>query len=92
MTTAELRAWQAHMGLTQRQAAALLGMSTSGYCKLVYGECMPDRRMALACAALSAGLDPWGADTTPPTAPRRVKPLPKPRAAVRQQTWFSVAL
>lgn len=92
MTTAELRAWQAHMGLTQRQAAALLGMSTSGYCKLVYGECLPDRRMALACAALSAGLDPWGVDTASPPVQRRVKPLPKPRAPVRQQTWFSVGL
>jgi len=92
VTTAELRAWQASMGLTQHQAAALLGMSTSGYCKLVYGECMPDRRMALACAALSANLDPWGADTAPPPVPRRAKPLPKPTALVRQQTWFSMGL
>jgi len=92
MTAAELCEWQATMGLGQRQAAALLGMSTSGYCKLIYGECMPDRRMALACAALIANLDPWGADTAPPTVPRRAKPLPKPRALVRQQTWFSMGL
>lgn len=67
MTPATLRAWQAHMGYTQDQAAAALGMSVSGYKDLVLGvrrACgkpieQIDRRTALACAALAAGLLEW---------------------------------
>lgn len=67
MTPADLRAWQAHMGYSQPQAADALGMSRSGYCDLVAGlrraSGRPieqiDRRTALACAALAAGLGEW---------------------------------
>lgn len=68
MTPADLRAWQASMGYTsQDQAADALGMSVSGYKDLVGGQRRTtgkpieqiDRRTALACAALAAGLPEW---------------------------------
>jgi hypothetical protein len=60
MTPADLRAWQALMGYTQEAAAEALGMSLSGYKKLVGGVCKIDHRTALACAALRQGLRAWG--------------------------------
>lgn len=67
MTPADLRAWQAVMGYTQDRAAEALGMSVSGYKDLVLGVRRAsgkpvdriDRRTALACAALAAGLGEW---------------------------------
>lgn len=67
MTPADLRAWQAAMGYTQDRAAVALGMSVSGYKDLVLGVRRAsgkpveqiDRRTALACAALAAGLTEW---------------------------------
>jgi len=59
MTPADLRAWQAHMGYTYETAAEALGMSRSGFAKLLAGNHAIDRRTALACAALAAGLAPW---------------------------------
>lgn len=56
---AELRAWQAHMGYTYDTAANALGMSRSGFAKLLAGDHPIDKRTALACAAIAAGLDPW---------------------------------
>jgi len=64
MTPADLRAWQAQQGLTQDAAAEALGMSLSGYKKLVGGVCRIDRRTALACAAVMLGVQPW-----PPSKP-----------------------
>lgn len=60
MTTNDLRAWQAHMGYTYDTAAAALGMSRSGYAKLVLGQSTIDLRTALACAAIVAGIQPYG--------------------------------
>ena len=67
MTPADLRAWQAAMGYTQDRAAEALGMSSSGYKDLVAGVRrttgkpigLIDRRTALACAAIAAGLGEW---------------------------------
>ena len=59
MTADQLRAWQAHMGLTQRAAAAALGVTQAAYSRWVTGATPIDRRTALACAALAAGLGPW---------------------------------
>ena len=66
MTPADLRAWQAHMGLTYDTAAAALGVSRSTYAEWVAGKSRttgkpvtPSRTVALACAALAAGLEPW---------------------------------
>ena len=59
MTPADLRAWQAHMGYTYDTAAAALGISRSGFAKLLAGDHPIDKRTALACAALAAGLKEW---------------------------------
>ena len=59
MTPADLRAWQAHMGYTYEAAAQALGISRSGFAKLLAGDHPIDRRTALACAALAGGLDAW---------------------------------
>lgn len=60
MTPADLRAWQAHMGLSQRAAAEALGITQATYSAMVLGKSGIDLRTALACAALAAGLRPWG--------------------------------
>lgn len=59
MTADMLRAWQAHMGLSQRAAADALGVTQAAYSRWVTGATAIDRRTALACAALAAGLGPW---------------------------------
>ena len=64
MTPADLRTWQARMGYTQPAAAEALGMSVSGYKDLALGVRRAtgkhieqiDRRTALACAAIEAGI------------------------------------
>lgn len=60
MTPADLRAWQAHMALSQRAAAEVLGITQATYSAMVLGKSGIDLRTALACAALAAGLRPWG--------------------------------
>ena len=66
MTPADLAAWRARMAFTQRQAAAALGITLPTYQRLERGAewadgaaVTIDRRTALACAALAAGLDEW---------------------------------
>ena len=66
MTPSDLRAWQAHMGYTYNTAAQALGVSRSTYAEWVSGKSRttgkpvaPSRTVALACAALAAGLEPW---------------------------------
>ncbi|CAN7455453.1 hypothetical protein LJR066_002875 [Acidovorax sp. LjRoot66] len=58
MTPDDLRAWQAAMGYAYAQAHAALGVSSSTYANMLAGSKI-DRRTALACAALAAGLEPW---------------------------------
>lgn len=60
MTPVELRAWQAHMSISQRAAAEALGITQATYSAMVLGKSGIDLRTALACAALAAGLRPWG--------------------------------
>ena len=74
MTPADLAAWQAHMGFTQRQAAAALGVTLPTYQEWRRGARFKDdapveidRRTALACAALAAGLPEWTAPAAVPT-------------------------
>lgn len=64
MTPADLRAWQAHMGYTYNTAAAALGVSRSTYADWLAGfsrttgkPIQISRLVALACAALDAGID-----------------------------------
>ena len=59
MTPADLRAWQAQMGYTYEKAAEALGVSRSGFAKLLAGEHAIDKRTALACAAIAAGIEPY---------------------------------
>lgn len=60
MTTTEFRAWHKTMGYSSWTAGAeALGMSRSGYAKLLGGRVKIDRRTALACAAIEAGLKEW---------------------------------
>lgn len=69
MTSDDLRSWQSHMGYTYDTAAQALGLSRAGYAKMVLGKSPIERRTALACAALAAGLDEWqptpGSNTAP---------------------------
>lgn len=67
MTPADLIAWELHMGYTQRSAAEALGVSLPTYQQFRRGARFRDgtpiaidRRTALACAAISAGLPEWG--------------------------------
>ena len=56
--------WRARMGLTQRAAAAALGMSLTGYQAQERGASFAgttreaSRALLLACAAIEAGLSP----------------------------------
>jgi transcriptional regulator with XRE-family HTH domain len=59
MTPTDLRSWQSKMHYTYDSAAAALGMSRSGYAKLLAGKSAIDRRTALACAAIAYGMGPW---------------------------------
>lgn len=73
MTPEQFRAWRAAQGLTQAQAAAKLGLSVSTIKTYDHGflrrrdassgdlvEVEIPRTVALACAAIAAGLKPIG--------------------------------
>lgn len=59
MTPADLRAWRAAMFLTQQQAAEALGVSLRTVKSWEAGFAAPPAFLALACAALAAGLRSW---------------------------------
>lgn len=66
MTADDLRAWQQALGYTQQQAAAALGVALATYRDWITGTSRTtgkpveiDRRTALACSALAAGLSEW---------------------------------
>ena len=74
MTPTDLRAWQARMKITGLEAAARLGVSYAAYKDWRRGisrttgkPIEAGRAVALACAALEAGLRPIG-DAAPPVA------------------------
>ena len=63
LTAAGVAAWRERLGLSQRAAAAALGMSLSGYQQIERGLSWrdgpmpaPSRRTALAMAAIEAGV------------------------------------
>lgn len=71
MTPADLSAWRSQMAYTQRQAATALGVTLATYQRLERGAewtdgtpVQIDRRTALACAALAAGLSEWPGNFT----------------------------
>lgn len=66
MTPTDLSAWRGHLHLSQRAAAEALGVTLATYQRLERGadwaDSTPvqiDRRTALACAAIAAGLGEW---------------------------------
>jgi len=66
MTPADMRAWQAAMGFNFEQSAQALGVSRATFADMLSGVSHSngrpkpiDRRTALACAALAAGLGEW---------------------------------
>ena len=68
MTPDDLRAWQAHMRYTYETAAQALGVSRGTYADWVAGRSRTSgkpikisRMVALACAALAAGVGEWAA-------------------------------
>ena len=74
MKSSDLRAWQVRMGITGLEAASLLGVSYAAYKDWRRGisrttgkPIEAGRAVALACAALEAGLRPIG-DAAPPVA------------------------
>jgi len=74
MTPADLRAWQAQMGYTYDTAAAALGVSRGTYADWVAGRSRTtgkpikiSRLVALACAAIAAGIAPWPGQQPPPS-------------------------
>lgn len=63
MTGIDLRVWQASMGYSYAQALAALGVANGTYARMLSGESKMDRRTALACAALAAGIEEWRVET-----------------------------
>ena len=61
MTPDDLTAWRISLGLQRLEAAALLGLSPGAWTSYQNGRTVIPRYIALACAALSAGLSPWQA-------------------------------
>lgn len=66
MTHADFLSWHQVMGYTYDTGAEALGVNRSTYANLMAGvrrdsgtPVVYDRRTALACAALAAGLGPW---------------------------------
>ncbi len=63
MTPADIRAWRAAMAYTQQQAAQALGVSLRTVKAWEAGFAAPPAFLALACAALAAGLGPIVSDS-----------------------------
>lgn len=66
MSPDDFRAWRKRLGLTQAMAAQAIGISTSQLTNyelgINRGSGRPSpipRTVALACAAVAAGLEPW---------------------------------
>ncbi len=59
MTPDDLRAWLAAMGYSNYRASKELGVTATTVSNWLDGTSKIDRRTALACAALTAGLAPW---------------------------------
>lgn len=56
MTSFELRSWQSRHGYTYNTAAEALGMSRATYARYLSSAEVLPRWLALACAAIDAGL------------------------------------
>jgi DNA-binding XRE family transcriptional regulator len=65
MTAADFMRWQRAMGFTGTKAAAALGVSRATVVDIRMGRRPVSGPIALACAAVAAGLGPWS-DTSNP--------------------------
>ncbi len=78
MSPKDLLAWQQYLKLGDRAAAQARGFKAADYASLLAGTVPIDHRTALACAAVAAGLSPWGShDGLDGSLPQ--KPRPKPQ-------------
>ncbi len=59
MTPADLRRWQAELGLTYDTAAKVLAVNRSTYARWLSGESAIPGPVDLACAAVAVGLAPY---------------------------------
>jgi transcriptional regulator with XRE-family HTH domain len=59
MTAEDLRKWQKAQGYTYDTAAAALGMGRTTFAEYLKREGELPLWLALACAAIAAGLQPW---------------------------------
>ncbi|MBK5942727.1 helix-turn-helix domain-containing protein [Halorhodospira halophila] len=59
MTPDGLKRWRRSLGLSQRAAAEALRVPTRTLQSWEAGERNPSGCLALACAAVSEGLEPW---------------------------------
>jgi len=78
MRPKDLLAWQQCLKLSDRAAAKALGFKAAEYAALLAGTVPIDRRTALACAAVAAGLSPWGSRDGLDGS-LLLKPRPKPQ-------------
>jgi len=83
MTHDDLKAWRTALGLSQRAAAEGLGVSLPTYQAMERGSSFAtgkpvviDRRTALACAAIVAGLPAWGEGAQRPAEEAAEAPTP----------------
>lgn len=60
MSPEVFKQWRKELGLTQSDAADLLGLSRSAVIRFETGETDIKRHIALACAALKANLPAYG--------------------------------
>lgn len=60
MTPLEFKRWREHLGLSQQQAGESLGATKRAVQLWEAGDRPISRTVALACAAVSAGLKPEG--------------------------------
>ncbi|OYD82513.1 helix-turn-helix transcriptional regulator [Azospirillum brasilense] len=60
MTADEFKAWRKGLGLTQQEAGDAIGITKRSVQLYEAGTQPVSRTIALACAALSAGLKPLG--------------------------------
>lgn len=66
MTAAGFTAWRQLMNLNRTQAAEALGLSRNMPAKYEAGIAPVPRYVALACAALLAGIEPYTINPQPP--------------------------
>lgn len=67
MTPEALRQWRAVLGLTQAEAADLLGYTRTHYAHMESGSVAIHPLLPMACAAHYRDLDPWPDIYAPPS-------------------------